>query len=261
MTKWSEYPAKMLAEIEEAEKIDAAIAQLAPEIEPLVLAQLEKEVKARRALTRVPLEALYADGERKTIRSPLDDAKLGIVLRTSPEPTWQIVDREALTKWLEADPDNVEQVDDIAGSEEQVIEVLREHAPELLARVERVRPSVIAAALEVAKRGTPIPGIEKVKPRGTLSIRPDKAAGEVIARLVEAKVISWDGKPLALPARAPAHPPTALFRGDPDCPSCGLPAEEDDPDSMQVADQWWHESCFDAAVDGEKARISVEGDL
>lgn len=242
---------------------DQAGAQLPPEIEPLVLAQLEKEVKARRALTRVPLEALYADGERKTIRSPLDDAKLGIVLRTSPDPKWTVTDHKALTAHLEADPDNVEHVDDIAASEEQVIAVLREHAPQLLGRVERVKADAVKAALAQAEAHpeTPVPGIELVRPRGTLSIRPDKAAGEVIARMVEARVISWDGKPLALPAGAPSEPPAPPFRGDPDCPSCGLPAEADDPDSIRIADQWWHESCFDAAVDGERARVLEEGDL
>ena len=93
---------------------------------------------------------------------------------------------------LEADPDNVEYVDDSAGTNEQVIAVLAEHAPELLARIERVKASTVNAS-----RGEePPPGIERVKARGSLVVRPDRSAGQAVERLVQAGLITWDGRPL-----------------------------------------------------------------
>jgi hypothetical protein len=176
------------------------VTELPPEIEPIVLAVLEKRVGAAKAASRVPLEPLYAEGQSRKIRSPLDDAVLGVVGRESPDPRWEIVNRDALAKHLEQDPANVEYVDEIA-SEAAAIEVLREHAPELLVRIERVRADAFTAALRAARTGeAPAPGIARIKPDGRLYVRPDKHAGEAIERLVAAKVITFDGRPLQLPA-------------------------------------------------------------
>jgi hypothetical protein len=180
---------------------------LPPELEPIVLAVLEARVKEAKAASRVPLEPLYAEGTRNTIRSPLDDTKLGVVYRTDPDPKWTVTDRAALCKALEDDPANVEYVDEIDGTNEQVVEVLAEHAPWLLARVERVRAEAINAAVAAAARGEqPMPGIERVKPRGALVVRPDKNARSAVERLVQAEVITWDGRPLQLPAGTSAEP-------------------------------------------------------
>jgi hypothetical protein len=176
-------------------------ARLAPEIEPLVLAVLEKRVAEAKTVARAVIEHRYPDGHRVTVRSPLDDAKLGLVYRTDPDPTWKITDRDALVAHLAQDPDNFEFVDDIAGTQEQVLEVLAEHAPHLLARVERVMPAAVDAALLQAKVGGEVlPGIERVKPRGSLVVKPDKGAGAVVERMVSAGLITWDGRPAALPA-------------------------------------------------------------
>jgi hypothetical protein len=169
---------------------------LPPEIEPIVLAVLEARVKEAKAAARAAIEHLYAEGTRTTILSPLDGTKLGTVYRTDPDPTWKVTDRDALCKALEADPDNVEYVD-IAGTNEQVIAVLAEHAPERLARIERVKASAVNAAVAAAARGEePLPGIERVKARGSLVVRPDRNAGQAVERLVQAGVITWDGRPL-----------------------------------------------------------------
>jgi hypothetical protein len=75
--------------------------------------------------------------------------------------------------------------------------VLAEHAPELLARIERVKASTANAAVVAAARGKePLPGIERVKARGSLAVRPDRNAGQAVERLVQAGVITWDGRPL-----------------------------------------------------------------
>jgi hypothetical protein len=183
------------------------VTDLPPELEPIVLAVLEARVKEAKAAARATIEHRYAEGTRTTIRSPLDDSKLGTVYRTDPDPSWQITDRDALARWLGEDPRNVEYVDDIAGTDEQVIEVLREHAPELLARIERVKAEAVNAAVAAAARGEqPMPGIERVKPRGSLVVRPDKNAGPAIERMVAAGLLTWDGRLLELPAGTSPEP-------------------------------------------------------
>jgi hypothetical protein len=188
---------------------------LPPELEPLVLAVLAQRVKEATAAARAVIEHRYAEGTRNTIRSPLDDTKLGTVYRTDPDPKWSVTDRGALCKHLEDDPANVEYVDDIDGTNAQVIAVLAEHAPWLLARVERVRAEAITAAVAAAARGEePLPGIERVKPRGSLVVRPDKNAGPAIERMVAAGLLTWDGRLLELPAGTSEEPSQPVPNND-----------------------------------------------
>lgn len=171
-----------------------------PEIELLILATLSKRVAERIDLVKATVGTGFNEGDKRTFRSPADNAKLGVVYRSDPDPAWKVVDRNALAAHLAGDPDNIEYVDDIAGTQEQVLQVLAEHAPHLLARVERVRDDVVQAAVATAAHGGDVaPGIARVKPRGTLSVRPDKNAGDAIERLVAAGVITWDGRPGVLP--------------------------------------------------------------
>lgn len=174
---------------------------LAPEIEALVLKELEKRVKARTELVKVTVGQHYGEGDKHTFRSPLDDAKLGQVWRTDPEPQWQVVDRDALIAELRRARHNIEIVDEIVGTDEQVLEVLAAHAPHLLVRIERVSQEAIdyAVALSKSRGKAAYPGIEKKKPAGSLTVKPDKNAAEVITRMIDAKLITWDGRP-ALPA-------------------------------------------------------------
>jgi hypothetical protein len=173
---------------------------LPPEIEAIVLAVLEKRVKEAKAAARVPLEPLYAEGETRKVRSPLDDTVLGTVLRTSPDPTWRITDRAALDAHLGEDPDNVEYVHELAIEGPALVEALKEMAPGLLVKVERVRASARTAAVLRAQAGDPPPpGVSRVKPDGVLTVRPDRNAGAAIERLVKAGLIQIDGRPVALP--------------------------------------------------------------
>lgn len=175
---------------------------LAPEVEVLALAELAKRVAERYKLAKALVGQSYPDGRRETFRSPLDGAKLGVVYRTDPDPQWRIVDRDALVADLAWSPHNVEVVDDIAGTDEQVLEVLAEHAPHLLARVERVSQEAIdhALALSESRGKAAYAGIEQVKPSGVLTPKPDaKTAGPAIERMVAAGLLTWDMRPV-LPA-------------------------------------------------------------
>ena len=174
---------------------------LPPEVEALVLAELGKRVKARTETTKALFGQRYPDGHRETFRSPLDGSKLGIIYRTDPDPQWKVTNPEALHAHLREYPGNVETVYEIA-DESAAIEVLREHAPHLLVEVTRVIPDVVAAALQQSRdTGEPAaPGIELVKPAGSLTVKPDPKAGAVVERMVTAGLISWDGSPRALDA-------------------------------------------------------------
>jgi hypothetical protein len=191
------------------------VTELPPELESLVLAVLAKRVKEADAGARAAIAHRYPEGTRNTIRSPLDSTKLGVVYRSDPDPAWKVTDRDALCKHLEDDPDNVEYVDDIAGTQAQVIEVLAEHAPWLLARIERVKAEAVNAAVAAAARGEqPLPGIERVKPRGSLVVRPDKNAGPAIERMVAAGLLTWDGRLLELPAGTSPVPSQPVTHDD-----------------------------------------------
>lgn len=165
------------------------------ETEALVLAELAKRIKSRTALTKATISDRFADGDKRTFRAP-DGSRLGSIYRTDPNPEWRITDREALHAHLREFPGALETVTEIA-DEATAIEVLREHAPHLLIDITRVAEEAVLAAVQQSHdTGEPAaPGIQLVKPGGVLSVRPDTNAGEVIQRMVDAGVITWDGRP------------------------------------------------------------------
>lgn len=176
--------------------------ELPAEIEALVLAELSKRVKARTDSVKASFGHRYAAGHKETFRSPLDRRqKLGIVYRTDPDPKWTVVDKEALHAHLRSFPGNVVTREEIVGEEFEVIAVLREYAPHLLAEVTVVPDWVVEAALEQsAATGEPAaPGIELRAPSGSLTVKPDPAAGVAIEQMLAAGLYTWDGRP-ALPS-------------------------------------------------------------
>jgi hypothetical protein len=175
--------------------------ELPPELEAIVLAVLEKRVKEAKAAARVPLESLYPAGRSAKVCSPLDDTvSLGTVGREFPSSSWQVTDQAALDAHLADDPDNIEYVHELAIEGPALVEALKEIAPDLLVKVERVRPSARRAAVLTAAAGdAPVPGISKVRGRSSLYVRPSKTAADEIERLVKAGLIQIDGRPVALP--------------------------------------------------------------
>jgi hypothetical protein len=178
--------------------------QLAPEVEALVLAELGKRVKSRTELAKATFSQRYPDGHRETFRAP-DGSKLGQVYRTDPDPRWVVADEQALHAELRESPYNVEMVVDIV-DHNAAVEVLREHAPHLLAEVARVRSDAVSAALAQSESsGKPAAaGIELVKPSGVLTVKPDPKAGAAVERMVAAGVITWDGRPALVEAQGGA---------------------------------------------------------
>lgn len=169
--------------------------QLAPEVEALVLAELAKRVKARTELVKATFSQRYPDGHRESFRAP-DGSKLGQVWRSDPDPRWVVADSEALDADLRADPAHLVTVYEIA-DEQSAIDVLHSVAPHLLVEVTRVAEWAIEEALaKSAATGVPAAaGIEQVKPSGVLTVKPDPKAGAVVERMVQAGVLTWDGRP------------------------------------------------------------------
>lgn len=174
---------------------------VSPEMEALALAELGKRVKATEQMTRAEFAQRYPDGHKETFRSPAG-LKLGQVYRTDPDPVAVVKDREALVRHLMSIPGCSESVMEIVGSEEQVIEVLAEHAPHLLAEVTRVPDYVVNNIVSAAKAkgaatgpdGNPLPGVVMDKPGGVLIVKTDKDAGRAIEGMVNAGLLTWDGR-------------------------------------------------------------------
>lgn len=171
-------------------------AELEPEVIALMLRAVATAALDNLDVTKSQLGG-YDDGQRNTFRSPLDDRKLGMVYRTDPDPVWRIVDRPALLEHLGGFEGNWHIDLRIVGDEAEVLAVLQEHAPHLLEEERHIPDWIVEAALKESEETNEAvaPGIRKIKPGGTLTVKPDKTeAGPAFAALVRAGWLTWDGK-------------------------------------------------------------------
>lgn len=126
--------------------------------------------------------------------SPVDGTVLGTITRTKPERVAKVVDEAALMAHIhDTCPDGLEDVHVVAATTEQVIDVLRVHAPHLLESRVEIRPYALAAALRSALEGNDTPGVQVDQPVGTVNTYPDKEAGEAIQAVIRAGRVSLDG--------------------------------------------------------------------
>lgn len=174
-----------------------------PEVEALALAALAKRVKELDQPVRSIFKGDYDNGRSQKFRSPVDGRALGSVYREDPDPEWRVVDPTALHAHLRAHghEETVYELDDAL--REKVVEVLREHAPELLIERTLVPQEAVEETLTATRKaGEPVdpdgnaaPGVEWVKPEGRLVVKPDPNAGEVAAAMVRAGSIDWSRRP------------------------------------------------------------------
>lgn len=182
---------------------------LPPEVQALVLAAVARRVAEQDKLTRAEFSGHYFAGIKRTFRSPLDQAPLGYVQRTDPDPDWRITDRAALEEHLAGFPGAVETVHEVHTPSvtveldefDELYVVLTEHAPHMLHPRRRVRPDAVEAAVEQSRATgkAAAPGIGLVRPGGQLRVVAHKDAGVAVERMVAAGVIRWDGAAPALP--------------------------------------------------------------
>lgn len=176
------------------------------DLEAVALAELADRVEKRKVAVRALAGADLDDGDKRTVRSPLDGTALGSVSRTDPEPQWAVTDWSA----LEAELTTRGQVDTayrlhLPGGEDPVVlhpidelcKVLLAHAPHMLQEVSRVPGPVVAELLAESQRtGRPAAsGITLTKPAGTVRVTRAKTCGPAIERLVAAGHLTWDGRP------------------------------------------------------------------
>ncbi|MGD9749706.1 MAG: hypothetical protein AB7W59_01805 [Acidimicrobiia bacterium] len=178
------------------------------DLEAVALAELADRVEKRKAAVRALAGADLADGDKRTIRSPLDGSALGSILRTDPDPKWRVAEPHALEQWLRTQhPSGIEHgyllhVPGVDGPVwldplDELCVVMCEHAPHLLTAAERPVAQEVEHLLEQSRvQGTPAaPGIELVKPAGSVRVVRAKTCGAAIERLVQAGQLSWDWRP------------------------------------------------------------------
>lgn len=175
---------------------------LPPEVELLALKAIETEVVARQKMLKALIGQRYADGDKHTFRSPIGDAKVGMVYRSDPDARWEITDRDALVEHLKSFPGNLRvEVGIVPGDMPEALAVLAQHAPGLISETATLDPDAVSAALAQSKAtGEPAaPGISRVKPAGVLTAKPAPDAMSEVGRLVAAGALTWDARPI-LPA-------------------------------------------------------------
>lgn len=176
---------------------------LAPEVRALALAAMRQRIEAEEKLVRAEFSAALMAGTTLRFRSPLDDTPLGSVLRTDPKTEWRITDRGALLEHLAEFDGCVEVVSYLMlpdGREvamdpmDELAMVVREHCGHLLDERPDVTQEAVDAAVAQSKATgeAAAPGISKVRPGGSIQVRPSSEAGEAVRRLFEAGVLSWD---------------------------------------------------------------------
>jgi hypothetical protein len=142
-------------------------------------------------------------GDRKTVRSPIGDVKVGQVWVTDPKPVCSITDRAALTDWLQAEyPAMTETGYEVIGSEAEIVAVLFEHAPHLLREVRRINPdqlrelkaNCVALGQVVGPGGeADVPGLAVSEPDGVVTCKPDAAGFQAVMELYRAGRLELDG--------------------------------------------------------------------
>lgn len=163
---------------------DAAMRAAALKVVSEYTAMAYDETRAEAAKTMGP-------GDRKSVRSPWTNGKIGTITMTDPEPSCVVTDQEALEGWVrEHYPEQLESHFDIIGSEREVVDVLFEHAPHLIKRRSQVNSDWLKSVkAESAKLGVvvgpggeaDIQGLDIKTPSPVVRCRPaDGALDEVI---------------------------------------------------------------------------------
>lgn len=174
-----------------------------PYLPVAVLKVFSEHAASRYDDARAEITETMAPGDRRIVRSPLDNAKLGAVYRTDPKPKTVITDRDLLTEWFERNyPDQMEDGYQVAAAESEVIDVLFAHAPHLLRRVRQIRGAALSSlrkeSVSLGQVVGPggemdIPGIEMETVDGTIACRPEPGALEAVRQLFMAGRLTIDG--------------------------------------------------------------------
>jgi hypothetical protein len=164
--------------------------------------------KARYFESRAEMAEVMPRGLRVPGRSPLDDSKVGAVTMSDPAPVAAIADQAAFNAWVaETYPEHIETVDEIAGSNREVVAVLAKHAPHLLRHVTVVNPDFVSqvktVAVDARQPAGPggeadVPGLSITVPDPVVTCRLAPGALESVMALIRTGQLSLES--LAQPA-------------------------------------------------------------
>lgn len=159
--------------------------------------------EARYDEARAQLSKRMNRGDRLIARSPLDDSKVGAVYVTDPKPTCRITDATALRVWMfQHYPELCESGYQVIGSDKEVIDVLFEHAPHLLRRVQQVSSDALrelkAASVALGQPVGPgceadVPGLEVHTPDPVVACKPTDTALQSVMDLYRTNRLGLDG--------------------------------------------------------------------
>lgn len=187
---------------------DAALLRLG------VLTVLKNRVMEAERNARDAVSGYLNKGNNSTVTNPLNGGQsIAEVNKTKPKNKAEIVNRRAVETWILANyPGKAESKTVVIGSQADVIEVLREHAPFLLDQVTEVPDYVVnELVLKSQGAGEPVgfggevgekapPGITVSAPDGQLRVVIQEGGAEVVEEMWAAGVVDLDGQLVALPA-------------------------------------------------------------
>lgn len=179
-----------------------------------VLTVLQTRVAEAVDKARSEVHGATRKGDSLTAVHPDDDERaIAKVTHFAPKKKATVVDRAAVDAWILANyPDKTETNTKVIGSQADVMDVLREHAPFLLEDVTEVRDwARNELLLKSAAAGVPTgfggeidehapPGIQVTSPAGVLRVTVQPNAAEVVDELWLDGLIDLDGNLLELPA-------------------------------------------------------------
>jgi hypothetical protein len=187
---------------------DAALLRLG------VLTVLKNRVTEAEREARSAVADYLGKGNSSTVTNPAKpEQPIVEVSKTKPKNRADIDDRRAVEGWILANyPGKAETKTVVIGSQADVIDVLREHAPFLLDEVTDV-PNYVVNELVLKSQGAgePVgfggetgekapPGITVSAPDGQVRVNVHEGGADVVEEMWAAGVVDLDGQIVALPA-------------------------------------------------------------
>jgi hypothetical protein len=187
---------------------DAALLKLG------VLTVLKNRVTEAERDARNVVSGLLAKGDNSTVSNPANPEQAIVEVNKSKPKSRAIVEsRRDVEAWIRANyPGKTETKTVIIGSQADVVDVLREHAPFLLDKVTEIPDYVVnELVLKSQAAGEPVgfggeigekapPGITVSAPEGTLRVIVQDGGADIVEEMWAAGLVDLDGQLVALPA-------------------------------------------------------------
>lgn len=135
-------------------------------------------------------------GESIAAVSPVDGTVLGTITRTNPKPVAKVEDLAELMAHVQnTNPEELEDVDYVTGSDDEVLKALKESHQHLVGQRVQISEQHLNFLLKKAAGSKDFrpPGIKVETPVGTVNIYPADAADEAFQAVIKARAVELDG--------------------------------------------------------------------